>query len=279
MVDFFFVDDSRPKPVRLPEMGDLVAVGGVYVPSEAAATLEREIEAICNAAGFPEGEVFKWSPSEKHWMRNNLVGASRKDFFQQVLQAAARCNVRAVVIAEDTQGPAAAQHEDHELDATVLFLERANGLMERLDRDGMVIVAEPRGGRKSEAHLRRSCRDMLRDGTKYANLDRLPLGVITAPFVTSRGLQLADLIVSCTAAMVTGNTKYSSHVFPDVCELLDSHGGRKGGYGLKIHSDYKYRNLYHWLLGDVFIDKGKYGRLPIPHERHLYASNPYDEAL
>jgi len=78
----------------------------------------------------------------------------------------------------------------------------------------------------------------------------LATNVVTMPFSNSGLLQLADLIVSISTAMVAGHTEFAGKVFPNVKAILRTYAGRVGGIGLKIHPDYSYANLYHWLLAD-----------------------------
>jgi hypothetical protein len=42
-----------------------------------------------------------------------------------------------------------------------------------------------------------------------------------------------------------------------------------GGCGVKLHPDYKYRNLYGWLFGDTHFWKGNNGH-PLPLEGRPY---------
>ena len=80
-----------------------------------------------------------------------------------------------------------------------------------------------------------------------------------------RLLQVADLVTSCTTAHVAGRDRYSEPLFDQwVFPLLHrGHAGRVGGYGLKLHPDFRYANLYHWLLGDQqFGRNGAFVTLP-----------------
>jgi hypothetical protein len=62
-------------------MGSLVAVGGFHLPGSAVRTLSRELDEICENYGFPTGEEFKWSPNKGSWMKTDLLGRDRHDFF------------------------------------------------------------------------------------------------------------------------------------------------------------------------------------------------------
>jgi hypothetical protein len=98
-----------------------------------------------------------------------------------------------------------------------------------------------------------SCVSRIKLGTRYAALDRLALALSTDSKL-SRLVQLADVVTSCATSYVSGEDRHSPDVFRDgVRPLLREEQGRRGGYGLKIHPDLRYGNLYHWLLGDSEI--------------------------
>lgn len=67
----------------------------------------------------------------------------------------------------------------------------------------------------------------------------------------SRLVQLADVVTAWSTSLVAGSTKWAANVFEQgIVPMLRSDYGCKGGRGLKIHPDFRYGNLYHWLLGD-----------------------------
>jgi len=83
--DLFFADDSTQNAPSRPGMNQLVGIGGINVNATAIGALNSEIEKICNDAGFPDGEEFKWSPGRELWMHDNLIEGEREDFFLKVL--------------------------------------------------------------------------------------------------------------------------------------------------------------------------------------------------
>lgn len=128
-------------------MGPLVGVGGLHVPGESVGDLERALAALCATAGFPEGQGFKWSPGRGHWMWKGLVDDGRQRFFIDALQLAASHGSHCIVVIEDTEHlTATAPGIDHVLDATTLFLERANTELRATRAFGLVIVDRPSGG-------------------------------------------------------------------------------------------------------------------------------------
>jgi len=279
-MDLFFVDDSRQKKPSRKGMHPLVAIGGIHVPSNEVLALENELNALCHEGyGFPEGEMFKWSPGTELWMRNNLVEKERLSFFIDVIGCLKSKNIEAIVIVEDTNynhatvfPPSTGQHE---LDALILFLERAQLLLTRDRVHGLVVIDRPGGSRKDEEQLLLSCFETLREGTKYLSFDRIPLNVMTTASRHMRSLQAADLIVGCVTARVSGEDEYSVDVFEEVRDILLEEFGRIGGCGLKIHPDSRYTNLYHWLCGDEYTIKGSTG-YSLPWQGYPYCESPQD---
>ena len=272
---FFFADGSHQRSPTRDGMGPLVAVGGVLVHAENLGNLEQGLGALCAESGFPENEEFKWSPGRDLWMRDNLVKEDRERFFTSALELAAALDVTAVVVIEDlSRSPATRRTIEHEMDATVLLLERVDNMLSRQDETGVVIVDRQGGGRQDDDAFLLNCLETLREGTDYTSLQRIPVNVLSAPSKFLRCLQLADLITGSTLALVGGEAVYSPPLFENsVLPLLYRDSNRVGGYGLKLHPDFVYANLYHWLVGDTHWWKGHMG-VPLPAERLPYSDTP-----
>lgn len=271
-MQLLFLDDAGQRKPSRQRVGPLVAVGGISIDASAARELENALNDFChNTVGFPAREPFKWSPARDHWMRANLVAEERVRFITEVLSIAAKHGATGQVTISDTTKQLATKSADkHEMDVLVMALERFNY---SISSDlGMVIVARPSGGRKDEDHFLADCADLVTAGTSYAQFKSLVTNVLTMPFQNSRLLQVADLVVSITTAMVAGHTDYAEPVFEPVRSLLRSEYGRIGGVGLKIHPDYSYVNLYHWLLRDTFYKRGGSG-LPLPATGRPFSRN------
>jgi hypothetical protein len=266
-MDFFFADDSTQAEPPRPGMGALTAIGGVHVPGPAVAGLERRIDEICRSAGFPDGQEFKWSPAQDLWMRRHLPEAPRQSFFRSVLEACAKFGARAIVVVEDTTCRTATDATSPLLDLTRMFIERVDGQLKRSHRHGVIIADRPSGGPSQDTKFLASCLETLQQGTAYVKPECVAINVLSTPSHLVRLLQVADLVTSCTTAHVAGRYRYARPLFVDwVHPLLHrGHGGRVGGYGLKLHPGYRYLNLYHWLLGDrQFGRNGAYVTLPDP---------------
>lgn len=267
-----FLDDSSQKNCSREKMGRLVAAGGILIEAAKARALEIALnELCCFKYGFPKDALFKWSPSKNHWMRENLVGEKRAQFFDEVMGLAQRHGATAIVTVSDaTKGLATGKATNSEMDVLVMTLERFNLALEQ--NSGMVIVARPSGGRGDEDKFLVACAGLVNQGTDYVDFKKLATNVLTMPFDNSRLLQVADLVVSISTAIVAGHTEFAGKIFPQVKPLFRSHQGRIGGAGLKIHPDFSYANLYHWLLGDQHF---KAAALPIesrpfPKDGHTY---------
>lgn len=137
----------------------------------------------------------------------------------------------------------------------------------------MVIVARPSGGRSDEDAFLAESAEVVSTGTDYSEFKKIATNILTMPFPNSRLLQLADLVVSTTTAMVAGHTEFATPVFEAVKPLFRSgQVGRVGGVGVKIHPDFCYVNLYHWLLGDDTYWRGNTG-WPLPAENRPFAKS------
>jgi hypothetical protein len=278
-LDLILVDDSkRPaKAVYRPGMGPLVAVGGMHVPGDSVRPLAIALETMCEEYGFPSSEEFKWSPGRETWMRKRLTGGTRKEFFVDCLESAAQYGVQGCIVVEDESHRSTSGGDDnHELDVVKLFLERCHGHLEGTNTEAIVIADHPSGGRPAEAEFAATCLRTLRVGTGYVRPDRIAM-VLTEDSKNTRLLQMADLIVGCTLAYVAGDDRSAASLFEDhIRDLLRrSPEGRIGGFGLKLHPDRVYLNLYHWLLDDK--DFHRYGDpFGIPEANHPYVNDARD---
>jgi len=222
--------------------------------------------------GFPEGEVFKWSPAKDHWMRDNLVGDWRTQFFSAVLEAAHQHGARAVVaMVEPNWGRAVAKTPP--MDAMTLALERYDNFLAASDCSGVVMAAES-GSAQDEDRLLAECLTTLKLGTDFVSFRRIATNVVTMPFKHSRLLHVADVVASASTALAAGNTEFSQPLVQHIKPMLLVNGaGCVGGVGMKMHPDYCFGNLYHWLRGDL-VDAEFGKRTPLPQKGHPYESGP-----
>jgi len=268
----FFADDARQaKPTR-PGMGSLVATGGIRVGTEIVTVAQRRLDNLCASAGFPIDEPFKWSPGRELWMRDHLVGDERRAFYSEVVHTLGQMGATVTVVVEDATCRPATKAQTAEADAVTLLLERVNHQCGRSGSVGIVVADRPGGGQREQEEFLLGCSDVLRSGTAFTLFDNVG-HVATSPLRSSRLLQAADLVTSCTLAFVSGEVTFSPPVFELILPLLDRHDGRVGGRGLKVHPDGRYANLYHWLLGDLEYIKGN-EVIALPSARWPYLTGP-----
>jgi len=261
-------------------MGSLVAVGGLHIPSESIRVLGRTLDELCHEYGFPShGDEFKWSPHRGTWMRDNLHGQDREAFFIDCLEAAKEEGAEACVVIEDeSRRTTAGEYVGHELDAVKVFLERTDHHLAETGTEAILLADHPSGGRPAEARFVAECLKALREGTRFMDLERTALA-ITGDSKSTRLLQLADLVVGCTLSYVSGEDEYSPSLFQgQIKGMLRSEGGRIGGVGLKLHPDYCFANLYHWLLDDDVFWKSGIGT-PLPMKGRAYVNSAEDSSV
>ena len=269
----FFADDARQDNPSRPDLGPRVAIGGIGVAGEVLGALEKEIDHLCDEYGFPPGEEFKWSPGRELWMHSNLTGPCRKEFLTSVVTLTQDNGAVVIVVVEDTRYDTATDTSSPEEDVTRLFLERVHQQCDRGGEDGIAVVDRPSGSRADEDKFLAACLDTLQSGTRFVRPDRIALNVLSAPSKFVRLLQVADLVTGCTLAFVGGEGRFSPPVFECISPLLPLSLQRCGGIGLKIHPDYVYANLYHWLLGDQHFVRGGTG-YALPMQDRPYSSDP-----
>ena len=265
-----FVDDSRQRSPSRRGMGPLVSVGGLLVPWESAGQFERALADLCSSFNFPPGEPFKWSPGRGLWMYSNLTGDRRVEFFVKALDSAREHGGCGFTVIEDVaHAQAIPSAPSRESDVTQMSLERATNLLAARACHGLVISDRPSGGRSDEDKFLAGCLEAIQSEANYIKPERLVVNVLSTPAKFMRLLQVADLITSCTTAFVAGEDQHSPRVFPSIKSLLSTDSGRIGGTGVKIHPDFRYRNLYHWLLGDTHFVRTNQG-WPLPSDQFCY---------
>lgn len=255
-------------------MGPLVAVGGVCLSGLVVGELERAIDSLCRQNyGFPPGEGFKWSPGRELWMRDNLVGDRRFAFFQNVLQLVREMDAQAIVVIEDCHSARATDADTPEMDAVRMCLERVCNQCGDNPPEGLVITDRGMGGHPGEDKFLRVCLENLQAGAGYLRPTALALNVVSTPSKFVRLLQVADLVTGATLAAVGGEFTFSVPLVQELKPIYRRELGRIGGCGVKIHPDYRYANLYHWIFGDRDFIRFNSGR-PLPLLDRPYAAGP-----
>jgi hypothetical protein len=168
------------------------------------------------------------------------------------------------VVADIEKADPATGRATTEEDVTKLLLEAIH-LQIPIGGYGMVVADRPGGGREQEDNFLAKCLEAQKTGTAHVRNFELISLILTANSKMVRLLQLADLITSCTTAMVAGSPTFAAPTFQHVRPLLLSDGVRTGGIGLKIYPPESFANLYHWMLGDVdYVHHNTKYKLPMP---------------
>lgn len=179
-------------------MEPLVAIGGFSLPAEEVRSVESNLNKLCQAAGFPSIEPFKWSPGKDLWMRDSLVGDQRQKFFLDVIEVLMSASTTAFVAISDSTCRKATNAKTTEADVANMILERIHLHPKRSGTDGLVIADRPGGGRADEEKFLLNCLEMMQEGAGYVVPDRICVNVVSSPAKFIRLLQAADMVVSCT---------------------------------------------------------------------------------
>lgn len=255
-------------------MGPLVAVGGIALAADVAGDAERAIDTLCkDQYRFPPGQEFKWSPGRHLWMRDNLVGEQRAEFFRAVIGLIRQAGAKAIVVIEDCNSARATDAATPEADVIRLCLERVCNQCGESPPEGLVITDRAIGGHPGEDKFLRECLESLQAGVGYLRPRALALNVVSTPSKFVRLLQAADLATGATLAAVGGEFTFSPPVIDELKDVYRRDFGRVGGCGVKIHPDFKYANLYHWVFADEDFVRFNAGR-PLPMPDRPYASDP-----
>lgn len=280
---FYFCDDSKVNTPTRAGMGPLVGVGGFCIDGESVGLAERALESTCTEYGFPNvvgSNEFKWSPGRTLWMREGLINDQRSQFYEAVLAIGLRFGIKARVVINDRNcARANTQAQSHEHDVTTMLIERIQRSFVQCGGNGVIIIDRPGGGRPDEDDFLNGCIETVQNGTRYITPCNVCMNVLSSPSKYIRLLQLADLITGCTMAYVAGEQRYSPRIFQSIKPLLETEEGVIGGYGVKLHPDFRYTNLYHWLLSDTHarlfnpVSRAK-ERTELPIQARKYATDP-----
>ena len=242
------------------------------MPSDRVNPLERSLSQLCVATGFPPGEEFKWSPNREDWMHQGLTGAPRATFFSEVLRLCSENGIRAAVVMSDSESKHPGHSASHEDFVIMLLIERIEWLASRAGRDVVVVFDRPGGARADEESFLAACLEKIQSGTPFVRPARIALNALSTSSHFVRLLQAADLLTGCVTAFVAGEQRFSPQLMTAIQPLLATNGSRVGGIGLKIHPDFWYANLYHWLFGDTHFWRGSIGH-PFPLLARPYPRN------
>lgn len=276
-LELLFLDDSVQKGHR-GKMGKLVAAGGVLLDEGALRPLQERIDGICAQFHVPPTCEIKWSPPKGNWIRENLDEDARQDLQTRVLEAALEYKARALAVVFDT-GRTSLQGAKALRKALEYAFERATMYLEDQEKLGLIVADRPGGSKKEEEEFLEDVLGTIAWGTEYVQPKQIPINILTTPSHLVRHLQVADLVVGITTAMVAGNLSFAEPLFPIVKQMfLRNAYDYIGGTGLKLFPK-QLSNLYYWVLGeDVFAKVAANTGWALPHEGFPYYSDGFDPA-
>jgi hypothetical protein len=273
-MEVFFADDSSQRG-RRPTMGRLVSFGGFLLNEQAIRPLGLAVDGIAKEFGIPPDTEIKWSPARDNWIYSNLVDEARKQCYARLMRALGEFEAEALVVTwaeghSSLKGDTAFQH------CLSYAFERITILLSKQNRNGIVVADRPGGGRREEDQFLASFLNRVRLGTEFVMPERVLLNILTAPSHMIRQLQLADLIVGATTAMVGGLYDYAPLIFDEIRPLFVKNSfALAGGTGLKICPD-RLENLYFWILKEnkYSLPNSEYF-LPLPDSRRFFGSEEF----
>lgn len=271
-MQFFFADDSAQKGCR-EGMGRVVAFGGVLVDASRLKPLAKRIDTILSDHGIPPDEEVKWSPRKGSWIYENLKDEARISCYSSILQAASEAECKAIVALCDYEMRNLKPEWGFERCVTYA-LERVSTYLTKANEEGVIIADRPSGGHKEADQFLAAFTEHLSNEKNHMLEETFSLNLLTAPSHMVRHLQLADLVVSITTAMVAGQTKWASQYFESIKGMFVRNVlGYIGGTGVKVYPD-DLINLYYWVLGEKQFSKASKGiAWPIPSDTLRYFHN------
>lgn len=257
-------------------MGRVISFGGVLLREGSLDELAHQVDLVAEEWKIPAGTEIKWSPPKDNWIYSNLKGDRRSECYKQILRSAAKCGADALVVCW-AEGRSSLKGDDAFNEILDYAFERVSIRLEGVEEYGLFVVDWPGGGRKEDIEFLQAFLQRVRFGTDFVPPDRIKLNVLTTPSRMLRQLQVADLVVGVTTAMVAGLLEYAPPVFEEIRPMLvtNSHG-LIGGTGLKISPD-RLENLYFWVLGESeYAIPGQPRLLPIPDQHRPYATDGFE---
>ena len=268
---FFFADDSTQKTARAGMGTTVLGFGGILVAGNQLRPMAAEVDNIAGKYGIPAGEEIKWSPRKGSWIYENLKGEKREACYSSVLQCAADHGCQAVVAVLDYEMRNLKQEWGFERSVNYA-LERISTHLSNTKEEAVIVADRPAGGHKESDKFIAAFAERLASEHNHMLAGTFALNLLTADSHMVRHLQIADLVVAITTAMIAGQAKYAGSYFKIVREmLLKNSAGYIGGCGVKVYPD-RLINLYHWVLGDDLLVRGNTG-WPLPHSKILYAKD------
>ena len=243
-MDLVLLDDSAQSKPRRPGLPPLRAVGGLYVPGNAAGVLESSIHDLKQRAGFRGDAYFgecKWKPNRDQWMDAGLRGDDRTQFQIALVDLLVKSGCEAVVAVRTEATPRSVVWHD--------AFRMSHDLLRERETSGVIITDRPSDG--CEKPFLRACLDSTGTLAKHPRIRGLVLTPSMADSSHVGLMQAADMVVGATLATIAGVGYSAPTVFGAVKALMPTPhiDIPRGGRRLLLEPE-DLSNLYFWLLDD-----------------------------
>lgn len=123
-MQLWFVDDARQlTPTRRGDRSVVCSWSDLCLGANLR-SFENALDTLCRSTGFPDGQEFKWSPGRALWMRDNLSGEARTEFFLNAVAIARDHGICGTLTVVDTNHTVITGASNHETAVVRLLLER-----------------------------------------------------------------------------------------------------------------------------------------------------------
>jgi hypothetical protein len=227
-VHIFFLDESGKPGERT------FAVGGVAVAAAHWAALRARWDACLEQSAWPLDTELKWAGTRSGEVPPDVADAvyacladSPLTCFVTVLKPLAGRKSHPTFFETD---------EDTYATALTFLAERFQRFLAREDSHGVIVLDSRR--REVDDRMRRFFERIQREGTPFAELERIVDGLLLGPSHFSLGLQVADLVVGCTLAAERGSgdgSRWHKQLLPRFARHPDT--GEVEGVGVKHFPD------------------------------------------
>lgn len=221
-----FLDESG-----MPDEG-VFALGGFVVRAEDWHVLRRRWDDCLETAGWPTDRELKWSDTTTGVVTPEVADA----VYECLPTLPIECFVTMLYPEMSGYEDFFATDEETYSTALMFLAERYQRFLDHHDSHGVIVLDSRR--RETDDRLRRFFTRIQKEGTPFAELERIVDGLLLGPSHFSLGLQIADLIVSCSRA-ATIRTGDSSRWFRGLEPVFARHPstGEVDGVGLKYFPD------------------------------------------
>lgn len=224
-----FLDESGT-----PDDG-VFAVGGIAVRADHWPNLRRRWDECLAASGWPQGKELKWSgtingevpPAVADAVYDCLTGLPVHCFTTVLWPEVGKGNYEEFFGTE----------EDTYATALMFIAERFQRFLAQNDSYGAIVLDSRR--REVDDRMRQFFTRIQREGTPFAELERIVDGLLLGPSHFSLGLQLADLVVgparSSQFGLGDGSRRHKQLIESVYCRHPAS--GEVDGVGIKFFPD------------------------------------------